>query len=211
MEGDSDENEGKLLQGSKTMNKDFYALNKWVENRWKWYVLGYYHCDQCPCSWEERNYYEGDADAGCYIKGDIQDTCRLIEPFRSLICWYKKRRYEYWEDHQYDGYEKYWDEIIQRELAFEECLEIFMKNKEVYIRDFKGRMIPVCKKELRQTFPYGFDEALRHYEDKAHPFQPAPKLKTRWKHLLKDTWKECVYNKVVPYLPRKRRKRNDNR
>lgn len=74
---------------------------KWLKNRWKWYVLGYYHCDKCPYCWADYS-YEGDCDCGCYIKGDIQDTCRLIPPFREIIGWPRMRYAQYWETHQYD-------------------------------------------------------------------------------------------------------------
>lgn len=187
------------------MKKRLNRLWEWIKTRWKWYVLGYYHCDQCPYSWSEYS-YEGDGDCGCYIKGELWDTCRLIEPIRSLLGWPKKRYVEYWESHQYDGYDVFYDEIIQRDLAFEESLEIFLKNKEVYGRDHEGKLIPICKKELQRTFPIAFDEALTHYEEKVHPFQARQKLSTRWKDLLLDTWKECIYNNVAPFMPRRKKK-----
>ena len=67
------------------MKKKCKNIWRRIKTLWKWYVLGYYHCDKCPFCWEERGYE--DCDCGCYIRGDIRDTCRLIEPFRTLIGW----------------------------------------------------------------------------------------------------------------------------
>ena len=67
-----------------------------------WYVYGHYHCDKCPMCWAEWS-YEGDGDCGCYIYGDLRDSCRLLPPFRWLRGWHRKKRALYWEAHQYDG------------------------------------------------------------------------------------------------------------
>ena len=189
------------------MKRKCKNICEWVKTRWKWYVLGYYHCDQCPYSWEERGYE--DCDCGCYIRGEIYDTCRLIEPFRTLIGWPQIRITQYWRDHQYDGFGEYWEEVIQRELAFEEAIEILLKNRYVCLKNQKGELVPLSeehKGHIRNAFRgSAFNEALDHYEEKAHPFKPTPKLKTRWKELIQETWKICVFDKIAPFLPQKRR------
>lgn len=77
----------------------------------KWYIKGYYHCDKCPYSWEERGLE--DVEAGCYIKGNICYTCRLIPPFKNIIGYFKKKKrekeYEEWEKEWEKEYEK-WEE-----------------------------------------------------------------------------------------------------
>ena len=57
----------------------------------EWYIRGEYHCDKCPfCFGGEYlpgcDDYE---DAGCYIFGDLRDTCRLIPPIRFILGWGK--------------------------------------------------------------------------------------------------------------------------
>lgn len=55
-----------------------------IKNLFDWYVKGDYHCDTCPYSWEERGFE--DADAGCYLFGELRDTCRHIpNPISKLI------------------------------------------------------------------------------------------------------------------------------
>lgn len=79
-----------------------------LKNFIDWYIKGYYHCDHCPYSWEERGLEDG--DAGCYIKGEICDTCRLIQPFKGIIGRMRKNRYEYWESKRYEGYGEWYEE-----------------------------------------------------------------------------------------------------
>ncbi len=182
---------------------------EWLNTRWNWYVLGYYHCDKCPYSWEERGYE--DYDCGCYIKGDICDTCRLIPQFRAIIGWPKKRYAQYWEGHMYDGMGDWYEQSIKQEESFADCIKILLKGMELYERDSEGNLVPICKENLTEVFSFGygqFYEAFRYYEDHAHPPKVVP-LKKQWKDLIKLTWKQMVYDHIAPYLPRKRRKKND--
>ena len=93
---------------------------------WNYYIKGEYHCDTCPFCWEERGYE--DADAGCYIKGELQDTCRLIPPFRFLIGWGRRRKVRYIRNHEYDDYpefiEKYDRELHETEKALQDCFSL---------------------------------------------------------------------------------------
>lgn len=188
------------------MKKKCGSIRNWIKTRWDWYVKGYYHCDECPYSWSEMNYYEGDGDCGCYIHGEIWDTCRLIEPFRSMIGWPRKRINQYWEAHQYDGFDAYYEDVIQKELAFEEAIEILLKDRYVCWKNSEGNLVPLEKDQVVNEFRFSsFHEALDHYEEKAHPIQLAPKLKNQWKELIKETWRICVFNKIAPFLPQKRR------
>lgn len=192
------------------MKKRLNRLWEWIKTRWKWYVLGYYHCDQCPYSWSEYS-YEGDGDCGCYIKGELWDTCRLLPPFRFLIGWPRKRQFEYHEAHAWDGIGDWYEENAEREEHYAKSVLILLKEMELYQRDCEGKMIPVCKADLVGLLEYGcgqIGEAYRYYEDHAHPVKVVP-LKERWKETIKLTWKHLVYDHIAPYLPRKRRKRND--
>lgn len=180
---------------------------EWLKTRWKWYVRGYFHCDECPYSWEVRGCE--DADAGCYIKGEIQDTCRLIPPFRWIVGWPKKRKCQYWESHAYDGCGEFYEENRRKEKEYAESIKILLKGIELYQRDPEGKLFPVCKGDLVGMFDLGdhqFYEAFSYYENHAHPIKIVP-LKERWKELIKLTWKHLVYDHIAPFLPQKRRKK----
>lgn len=182
-------------------------LCKWLTTRWKWYVLGHYHCDKCPYCWSEWS-YEGDGDCGCHIKGDIYDTCRLLPPFRFILGWPKRRYNQYWAAHQYDGMAEWYEQNATKEEAFSESIKILLKDTEIYQRDGEGNLIPVCKAEFLEASNWGvsqFFKAYRHYEDTAHP-NNTPPLKNQWRQLIRDTWKKSVHDKIAPYLPKKRRK-----
>lgn len=172
---------------------------------WKWYVLGHYHCDKCPYCWEDWS-VEGDCDCGCYIYGDdLKETCRLIPPIRFLIGWPRMRKAQYFYDHEYDGIGEFWENRIKQEEAFAEALMIILRDKEVYRRSFDGKLVPMCKFDLYDSFgPSEFLDALHHYEDTAHPIEPEPPLKKQWKDLIRKSWNKLVIQKVAPYLPRKR-------
>lgn len=170
------------------MNKIVGKLKKWFE----WYVKGYYHCDKCPFSWEERN-YDGDADAGCYIRGDLWDTCRLLPPFRFLIGWPRRRVTRYWEVHAYDDIGEWYEQEVGREEAMTKVVMDLLDGREVCSRDENGELDPL-------PAPYemflDFLKATRDYEDKCHP----PKsLRQEWEDLLVKTWKRFS-NKFRPYL-----------
>ena len=188
------------------MKKGINRLWNWLKTRWKWYVLGYYHCEHCPYCWVESGYE--DCDCGCYIKGDIQDTCRLLPPFRFLIGWPRMRQWEYMNDHAWDGIGEHYEKQLERQEVFAESAVILLNQIELWQRDPEGKPFPICKEELLEIYAMGsgpFYEAFIHYEEKAHPAKIVP-LKQRWKELIKLTWKHLVYDEIAPYLPRKRRK-----
>lgn len=188
------------------MKKKCKRIWRRIKTLWKWYDLGYYHCDKCPYCWSEWS-YEGDGDCGCYIHGDLWDTCRLIEPFRSIIGWPKKRYAEYWESHQYDDFDQVWDTMIREETAFEEALMILLKDRTVCWTDADGKLNPIPNDFIVNDFrAESFNQALLHYEQKAHPHVNKPPVRKRWANLIRETWKECVYDKVAPYLPRRRKR-----
>ena len=188
------------------MKKRIKRIWKRLKNRWEWYVLGYYHCDHCPYCWVEQGYE--DCDCGCYIKGEIQDTCRLLPPFRAIIGWPRKRQHEYYEAHAWDGIGEWYELNAEREEHYAKSVLILLKETELYQRDCDGTMIPICKAALVDLLPVGcgqISEAFRYYEDHAHPPKVVP-LKQRWKETIKLTWKHLVYDHIAPYLPRRKKK-----
>lgn len=146
----------------------------------RWYIKGYYHCDQCPYSWEERG-VEGDADAGCYIKGDICDTCRLIQPFKGIIGRMRKNRYEYWKSKRYEGYGEWYEEEEKRQDVFNAILLEFLEDYQSYIFCENNG----CKDRNDIAQEVGC-ELRRKYEDAAHPVV-IKTLKVRWKELIGET------------------------
>lgn len=130
----------------------------------KHYIKGYYHCDTCPFCWEERGLE--DADAGCYIKGELQDTCRLLPPFRFLIGWGRRKKALYYINHEYDDIERWYCEEECKDQAVMEILESCLGEKlpSYLICDIR------CK-----------------LEDALIPVKCVP-LKIRWKEIIKDTW-----------------------
>lgn len=180
----------------------FDKLKKKLRRAWKWYIKGDYHCDKCPYCWSDWSSYTGDGDCGCYIRGDLWDTCRLIPPIRFLIGWPRKKQALYWEDHQYDGMGEWYEQQVEKETAYSESLEILLKGIELYRRDCEGKLMPVCKAALCERYCFGsgpFYEAYRYYEDHAHPIVGEPPLKQQWKDLLCKTWNKFA-DKFRPYF-----------
>lgn len=145
---------------------------------WKYYIKGEYHCDTCPFSWEERGLE--DADAGCYIKGEIQDTCRLLPPFRFLLGWGRRKKALYYLNHQYDDMDEWYCEQCRKDQAVMEILE-------PYLGDLATIQNPeFMKPGEKSPSPLIYD--IRHkLEDALIPVKYVP-LKIRWKELIKDTW-----------------------
>lgn len=166
-------------------------INK-IRRAWKWYIKGYYHCDHCPYCWAEYS-YEGDGDCGCYIRGDLWDTCRLIPPIRFLLGWPRKKQTLYREAHAYDDMGEWYEQQDERQRAYSKSLEIILKEIELYKRDCDGKLMPVCKAALIERYCFGsgpFYEAYRYYEDHAHPVVCEPPIKQQWKDLLHKTLDE---------------------
>lgn len=165
-------------------------MKKKLRRAWKWYIKGDYHCDHCPYCWADYS-YDGDCDCGCYIRGELWDTCRLIPPIRFLIGWPRKKCHQYFEAHAYDGMAEWCENEDKKRTAYAESIKIFLRNTELYRRDFDGKLYPLCKAEETQIHDFGvsqFSDAYHYYEDHAHPVVGDPPLKQQWKDLLRKTW-----------------------
>lgn len=146
------------------------------KNFFRHYIKGEYHCDTCPFCWEERGIE--DADAGCYIFGDLRDTCRLLPPFRFLIGWPKRKRAIYYADHEYDDFGDWYEEKLRKEDKLKELLEKYFPDDKV-----------------KSAMGWGIASQA---EDIFIPVKWEP-LKTRWKKLIKDTW-EAFLMCFKPYF-----------
>lgn len=112
---------------------------------WHWYIKGEYHCDKCPYSWEEQTSYEDNEwDAGCFIKGDICDTCRLLPPFRWVVGTLRKKKAEYYRNHQYDGMGEWYEaEEAKREKLVELVNRHIVSGCELCWKNEGGEYIPI--------------------------------------------------------------------
>ena len=175
-------------------------IRKKLKLWWQWYIQGYYHCDKCPMCWSEWS-YEGDNDCGCYLFGDIRDTCRLLPPFRQLIGWPKKRKAEYWEEHQYDGIE----DVLETEYLQSELLERLLREAfsfyEFAIPTEDGKLTPASESKER-LIEMLVPDIRFCYENEAHPVTYTP-LKAEWKQVLRRTSKEFL-DIFRPFLPRRK-------
>lgn len=152
---------------------------------YRWYIKGEYHCHKCPYSWEDRGY--DDADAGCYIKGDIQDKCRLLPPFRFAVGYFRKKRFRYYAAHQYDGYPEFADKNDRESEEFNRLLLEMFSSIEMY-RPYLDKLdqkeyIVVNKKQFIEDHSWDF---RYKYDEFAHPFI-YESIGKRWKKLIIDT------------------------
>ena len=105
-----------------------------------WYIKGEYHCDKCPFCWggEYLPGCDDYDDAGCYIFGDLRDTCRLIPPIRFILGWGKRKKSEYLRAHEYDDFEEWYVDKEKKETAFGQAFNnrilsdfaLFWKDKD---------------------------------------------------------------------------------
>lgn len=164
------------------------------------YIYGSYHCDKCPMCWSDWSEYTGDGDCGCYIYGDLRDSCRLLPPLRFLIGWPRKRKAEYMAAHEWDGAGDYFENMATQNEAMEKTILDSLRCVELVMRDFEGSLIPVCKAEHIQA---NIRTICDSYEREAHPFVYVS-LKEDWKRLLKRTW-NAFADIFRPYLPERRK------
>lgn len=164
----------------------------------EWYIKGEYHCDKCPFCWggEYLPGCDDYEDAGCYIFGDLRDTCRLIPPIRFVLGWGKRKKMQYIENHRYDDYGKWIDKEIADEDAFLKAFqETFAEKYAICFKDGNGDV---------ETFggkPYILDENgylgavtelfHRAYEILSTP-QPYEPLRKKWMTLIKETWHRFI-------------------
>lgn len=172
-------------------------MNKKLKRFFDWYVIGKYHCDKCPYCWCG-GYNAGCDDyddCGCYIKGDIRDTCRLLPPFRFLLGYFKSKKVMYDLNHEYDGYVEYIKEKDKQQSELNRLLKEFVGEHELCWADENGVYHPI------DTQMHIFQESWRifsSYEDFAHPIQHIP-IRKQWLNLFKATLK-LIINKFKPYF-----------
>lgn len=166
-------------------------FKKNIQRFWRWYVLGYYHCDRCPYSWDDACPSCEDCDCGCVIFGDIRDTCRLLPPFRFLIGWAKKKQFQYAKAHEYDDLAAWYMENQSREAAMVTSISDSLKKWHLTLHHTAddGSVVPVVDQEaeIEVVSHWVVDE----YEQQAHPVQHFT-LRQEWGMLIRKTWKQFI-------------------
>lgn len=164
-------------------------IKKIIQRFIRWYILGYYHCDKCPYCWAEWN-FEGDGDCGCYIKGDIQDSCRLLPPFRFLFGYFKKKKSQYYFNHQYDGFVECYEEYDKQIDCMTKLLNQYVFDEdELYTKNYKGEFVQVGEihnHNISFNTHCAVMNIINDYEATIHPVEHK-KLKQKWKELIKET------------------------
>lgn len=155
----------------------------------RWYICGEYHCDHCPYSWEERG--EEDADAGCYLFGELRETCRLIRnPISRMIVNARMNdadgRYDFWTEVSND---------IEIAEEIQKGLEKEAKDLEHYFpaKKFVSSLNGYDQYEIIKTI-------CAEYNLMKYPYQtPWKKLKSAFA----EWWKYFTYRHFKRYFRRK--------
>lgn len=159
-----------------------------------WYIKGEYHCDKCPFCWggEYLPGCDDYDDAGCYIFGDLRDTCRLIPPIRFILGWGKRKKAEYFQAHEYDDFPEWQEKRDAHERQFNACFkEHILDRYAVFHKDRDGNAFggPIDSDRFCE-----FDEMMRLMWDCKDLFSPPSyvPLKEQWAQLIKDTWRKFI-------------------
>lgn len=158
-----------------------------IKKAFKWYIRGEYHCDKCPYCWSEWS-YEGDGDAGCYIYGDLRDTCRLIPPIRTIIGWPTRKKANYYFTHEYDGFAEWNEKEEAKRENFNEAVKNFIGNYYICWKNEDGTFCPIDKDSY---INYNAWEIRRDYEEFCNPFV-VKTLRSEWKDLIAKTWRKFI-------------------
>lgn len=157
-----------------------------------WYIKGKYHCDKCPFCWDDYSEYLGDGDCGCYIFGDLRDTCRLIPPIRFILGWGNLKRAEYFQAHEYDDFPEWQEKRETLKKQFNAYLKKHILDRyAVFYKDCDGNAFgePINADRFCE-----FDNINRFLWDCEDLFSPPSyvPLKERWGKLIKDTWHKFI-------------------
>ena len=157
---------------------------------WRYYIKGDYHCDTCPFCWgvEYLPGCDDYADAGCCIKGELRDTCRLLPPIRFLLGWGRRKKALYYRAHEHDGFAEFVEERERQNREVEKALHNYL-NTHGYSIVYASQGKAVFLNDDHETLKE-YCEIYRLTSDLQDIFAPVKyvPLKSRWKELIKDTW-----------------------
>lgn len=156
-------------------------------NAFAWYIKGEYHCDKCPFCWSGQ-YSPGCDDyddCGCYIFGELRDSCRIIPPLRFIIGWGKRKKAQYFQNHEYDDLDEWMAAEEKKENLFYQAFEEEISNcYALCYNGSKGVLLNHNGEPAKVEHP----DIYRLYGKCQDIFStPRLPLKERWIQLLKDT------------------------
>lgn len=163
--------------------------SKKIDKAIDWYIKGEYHCDKCPFCWggEYMPGCDDYDDCGCYIFGDLRDSCRLLPPIRFVLGWGKRKKACYCQAHEYDDIEEWYREKEKKEHQFKDIIKQEILDKYVLcFKDVDGNILTALDGNPAVDSSPDTWRLMNACEDMfSAPYMP---LKTRWVHLIKDTW-----------------------
>lgn len=157
-----------------------------------WYIKGEYHCDKCPFCFggEYMPGCDDYDDAGCYIFGDLRDSCRLIPPLRFILGWGKRKKAQYIYDHQYDDCEESYMEWESRNKKIKEAITKFLDGCDLCFKDSDGKYYPTDKEWYIEQGAYRvrceYEDYLNELDAKKNPPQ------NPWKQAIVWTWRKFI-------------------
>lgn len=165
-----------------------------LKNFIDWYIKGEYHCDKCPYCWSDYSSYWGDGDCGCYLKGDIRDTCRYIRnPISRMIV--NKRMCK--EEHCYDDLI---ESCKQADNVIEKIEHDFKKDpygKTWYKLLRESHLDEDSGLEATLEFMRMIPDVIETYNNLYHPYlSPGKKLEQafkEWLAYLKEWHFDCYF------------------
>jgi hypothetical protein len=159
-------------------------------NWWGKYIKGDYHCDTCPFCWggEYLDGCDDYDDCGCYIKGELPHSCRLIPPIRFLIGWGKRKKSQYYENHRYDGVEDWYKQRQHEEHMFQACVLDTLGSAGICRWNEADKSYESVDYETFQNY---CSKIQNEYDEAMRPIQHI-KLRTQWAILIKTTMKRFI-------------------
>lgn len=173
---------------------------------WKYYIKGEDHCDTCPCFRSEHSAWTEEWDEGCVIKGECTDDgCRLIPPFRTILCWIRTKQLDYAFEHEYDDYPAYAEKQDRELEGIKDSIKrhILDDANLYYWNCLSGKFQPLDDKHTNSLLRDAW-EIRNEYEDIAHPFV-RKSLQQEWRELLSKTVDRLLVQPIAPFIPRQRK------
>lgn len=169
-------------------------------NKLKSFIKNGNNCDKCKCFQSKKTSYEYEEyDCFCIIKGDCDKKCFLVEPFKSILYFFKKRKYNYYSNHQYDNISEWYTNNKKEEKEFIDLVNRILFEEEdtiCYRNSYDFNYYPYSSDYINEQFlklKYEYDDMIKE----------TISLRTKWKNLIKET-KSYFYRKtigkIIPYI-----------
>ena len=160
------------------------------------------NCNNCKAYYCEKTSYEYDEyNVFCFIKGSNYKKCYLISPFKNIVLFFKKRKYNYCKNHEYDNIINFYNKSKNENKTIANIIK-----KHILTTDYNEQLF-LCYKHNNTYYPYCTDyiqdKAIFIKEDLNDFYNPPIPLKTKWKNLIKETfsllYKKTLF-KIVPFI-----------